>query len=144
MGLGWYNGHSPQKRERVQAWLNEQWNTGALPRPTQCAACGQTDGAIHGHLEDYDQPTTYVPLCITCHLLLHCRYRNHRVWHEYRQRVAQGWQAPPLDQRTAFGVLKRTILAGNWPEGVLHATAPGETFLDTLSMTRTGPQSALF
>jgi hypothetical protein len=139
MGLSWYNGHSPEKREAVQRFLNQQWDSGdpAWPRPTLCSACAQEHGAIHGHLEDYDQPHTYEPLCITCHLLLHCRFRYRAIWAEYLDRVAAGWQAPPLTQREGFGQVRSGILSGRWPDGLWRpAPGPGPGYLHTLTLTR--------
>lgn len=131
MALGTYNGHSGAKREKVQRLVTAKWATGEWPRPERCVACGQTAGTIHGHHEDYDQPREYVPLCITCHLLVHCRFRNAGVWEEYRARVRRGWRAPALDQRSAFGALQRTILRGEWPEGEWVNEPRWETWLDT-------------
>jgi hypothetical protein len=140
--LSWYNGFSPVQRESVQRFLNQEWNAGRLPRPTQCIACEQTEGAIHGHLENYDQPQTFVALCITCHLVLHCRFRQAQVWLDYVDHIAAGWQAPPQDQRNAFGNLRRTggILSGvfdggRWREGI-PPDASRETYLNTLPLTR--------
>ncbi|KWW97368.1 hypothetical protein LI90_4340 (plasmid) [Carbonactinospora thermoautotrophica] len=138
MGLSWYNGHSPEKRERVARWLEEQWTAGTLPRPSRCIVCDQTEGAIHGHLEDYDQPTSYVDLCITCHLVLHARFRRPAAFIEYRDRVARGWQAPPLTQRVAWVTLNRGILAGRFPPGTWRDVPPGVTFLDGLPLDRGG------
>lgn len=136
MGLSWYNGHSPQKREQVQTWLNHQWDTGVLPRPSRCIACDQTQGTIHGHLENYDEPTSYVELCITCHLVLHSRFRFPVVWQRYKQLVADGWQHPGLTQRSAFASLNQGVLAGRWPAGRQRTTAPAGTYLDQLPVTR--------
>ena len=47
------NGFSGKQRERAQRWLNKEWNARRLARPTECVACGQTDGIIQAHAEDY-------------------------------------------------------------------------------------------
>lgn len=136
MGLSSYNGFPPEQRESVQRWLNQQWDAGAVPRPTTCVACGQTEGTIDAHLENYDEPLSYVELCVTCHMLVHMRFRHSGTWLVYRQRVAEGWQAPALTRRGVVGVLAKGILAGAWPVGVSRP-APGSTFLDTLTLDRT-------
>jgi hypothetical protein len=134
--LSSYNGHSGAKREQVQAWLNKQWNAGALPRPSCCAACGQVEGIIDAHLENYDEPTSYVEACVTCHLVLHCRFRYVTAFAAYVDRVGSGWQAPPLHtRRNALGVLAQGILRCVYPDGVQRAEAPGRTFLDDLLPT---------
>lgn len=63
MGMSTYNGFDGAYRARVQDELNAMWASGLWEPPTECAVCAQTDGAIHGHLEDYSRPETYVPLC---------------------------------------------------------------------------------
>jgi hypothetical protein len=136
MALGTYNGHSGEKRERVQRWLETQWTAGYVARPSCCIVCGQTEGAIHAHLEDYDAPWSYVELCITCHLVLHSRFRRKPVWFEYLAQVSAGWQAPPLAQRAGFTTLAAGILANRWPTGLQRAAAPGRTFLDELEPAR--------
>lgn len=136
MGLGSYNGFSGSQRESVQRWLNKQWDAGSLPRPSKCVACGQTEGTIDAHLEDYDTPASFVDMCVTCHMMIHMRFRNQLAWRQYRERIAAGWQAPPATRTEVFSALKRGILAGNWPRGVTRP-APGETFLDTLTLDRT-------
>lgn len=143
MGLSSYNGFPGAQREAVQRWLNTQWDAGRLPRPSKCVACGQTEGAIDGHLENYDEPTSYVDLCVTCHMLLHMRFRNRMAWTLYRDRVRGGWQAPPLTRcQPIFAILQRGIIAENWPDGtwtgrgVSMAGEPEPTYLDTLPLTR--------
>lgn len=140
MTSSWYNGFSPQQRDRVQAYLNRQWTTGALPRPALCIACLQDEGAIHGHLENYDLPDTFVALCITCHLVLHGRFRHAEAWQGYCDHVAAGWTAPALEQRRAFGVIQHGILRGRFEGGRWRTDVPrdgsGRTFLDTLTLDR--------
>lgn len=133
MSLGSYNGHSGVKREQVMRLVNRKWDSGEWVRPTWCTVCGQDEGTIHGHHEDYDKPDEYVPLCITCHLVLHCRFRNDLVWDQYRRWVREGWQFPPLEQRTAFGALQRGLLAGRFPDGAVKVNPPKRaTYLDTI------------
>jgi hypothetical protein len=130
MAMGTYNGHSGAKREQVQRYLNKRWAEGSMARPACCVACGQTEGALHAHHEDYDRPDEWVPLCITCHLMLHCRNRNRQAWDTYRHRIRMGWRSEPLDQRSGFVTLQRTILRGDWPVGVWQDEQRGPTYLD--------------
>lgn len=51
-----YNGFTGDQRNRAQRWLNSQWAAGHFPRPAQCCACGQADGIIDAHAEDYSEP----------------------------------------------------------------------------------------
>ena len=134
--MGAYNGHSGEKRDRVLKWMKQQYASGAIPRATRCCACGQTRGHLQGHHEDYDRPGSHVEICVTCHLVLHNRFRRPAMFDEYRARIRSGWQAPPLTQKAAWGALARGILAGNYPEGHYVRKPVRSTFLDTLS----GPQ----
>ncbi|RSN38581.1 hypothetical protein DMC64_41680 [Amycolatopsis sp. WAC 04197] len=132
MGLSTYNGFSGAQRERVQSWLTREFAAGRIERPTQCESCGQNEGVIDAHHENYDEPTSFVGLCVICHLALHCRFRNTEGFLEYRRRVAEGYQHPAvLDRRTALGELQRTVMKGVFP-GRVRPDAPGATFLDSL------------
>lgn len=73
MGLSSYNGFPGPMREAVGRRQARAWKDGTLPKPDRCDACGQTQGAIHGHAEDYSRDDVYLPLCITCHLILASR-----------------------------------------------------------------------
>jgi hypothetical protein len=89
-----YNGFSGEQRLRAQAWLNKEYKAGRLVRPSVCVACGQRQGVIDTHTEDYSFP--FGPhinahgLCYRCHLILHCRFRAPRAWQSYCDSLAQG------------------------------------------------------
>lgn len=96
-----YNGFSPEQRNKAQAWLNKQWKAGLLARPCQCQACGQTEGRIDAHAEDYSEPfeagkTDQYHLCYRCHMAVHCRFRNSEAWRIYKQHVREGRIFPPI------------------------------------------------
>lgn len=99
-----YNGFSSQQRNKAQRWLNAQWASGRLARPTQCVACGQVDGVIDAHAEDYSEPfragvTDGFHLCFCCHMMVHCRRRNDRRWMQYREIIEGGRRALPFIRR---------------------------------------------
>jgi hypothetical protein len=76
-----YNGFSGKQRERAQRWLNKGWTAGRLARPSECVACGQTEGVIQAHAEDYLEPfragvTDGFHLCIICHAMVHARSKD--------------------------------------------------------------------
>jgi hypothetical protein len=95
-----YNGFSPQQRERAAAWLREQWRSDARPRPSRCCACGQDRGIFDAHAEDYSEPfgdqTDAYPLCYACHMMVHCRFRNHDAWEAYKEKVRAGGRIAPF------------------------------------------------
>lgn len=127
-----YNGFSGDQRARAQRWMNEQWRTGKLERPSCCDACGQVDGAIHGHAEDYSEP--FGPhlqeywLCFLCHMMLHCRFRNPEAWERYREQLRQGARFAPA--RTFGDVVREHIGRPGVPDGM--GAPRGPTVLDLI------------
>jgi hypothetical protein len=75
-------------------WLNVTWAAGT-PRPAKCIACGQDAGVIDAHAEDYSLPfalgkTDEFHLCFTCHMMVHCRFKNPHAWDRYGAIVMDG------------------------------------------------------
>lgn len=92
-----YNGFTGAQRNAAQQWLRTMWGSGRLERPKQCCACGQAEGVIHAHTEDYSLPyaagkTDEFPLCFTCHMMVHARFRNPERWNYYRAKVREGFR----------------------------------------------------
>ena len=99
-----YNGFSAAQRQKSQNWLNQQWRSGALPRPCKCIACGQDKGIIDAHAEDYSEPfaaekTDQYHLCFRCHMMVHCRFKNPGAWHNYKFSIMQGIRFKPFYSR---------------------------------------------
>lgn len=99
-----YNGFTPDQRNKAQAWLNAQWKAGTLARPSTCHACGQDQGIIDAHAEDYSLPfaagkTDQYHLCFRCHMMVHCRHRNLNRWRWYKEAVANGMRFTPFHSR---------------------------------------------
>lgn len=118
MGLSDYNGFPGKMREKSLRRVHKLWDSGEVPRPTQCDACGQRDGTIHGHSEDYSDDHVHLPLCITCHLLLHMRFQMPSTWDTYRAQVRAGYQGTPLEQRNALYRIKQLYASSDpthWP-----------------------------
>jgi hypothetical protein len=68
-----YNGFSSAQRNGAQAWLRAEWASGRLAKPVRCCACGQDQGVIDAHAEDYSAPfragvTDGFHLCYVCHM----------------------------------------------------------------------------
>jgi hypothetical protein len=57
-----YNGFTSSERDRAFAWYKGELAAGRRHRPTVCDVCGQTDGVIEAHSEDYSGP----PRVTTC------------------------------------------------------------------------------
>lgn len=102
-----YNGFSSNLRTRAQRWLDREWRAGRLERPTQCAACGQTEGVVQAHAEDYSEPfrrgvTDGFHLCLICHAMVHARHLNEYAWREYRRVVEAGGRAKVTGKNQTF------------------------------------------
>lgn len=107
MGLSNYNGWTGRQREASLRRVHKLWDSGAVPKPTTCLACGQTQGAIHGHSEDYSNDDVHIPICITCHLILHTRFQQPALWDLYRTAVRHGFRGVPLEQSNALYRIKQ-------------------------------------
>src|SRR5687767_2279538 len=77
-GRAWYNGFDPKVRAASGQYRRELMSRGWKP-PSTCLACGQSEGAVDSHVEDYSRPfdpAKYIPLCFRCHLFaIHMRHR---------------------------------------------------------------------
>lgn len=135
MGLSNYNGFTGKEREASLRRVHKLWESGEVPRPTQCMACGQTEGTLHGHSEDYSNDHVHIPLCITCHLILHMRFQQPVLWDTYREMVRLGYQGVPLEQRNALYRIKQiyapTYEGTDWPMHLENDQRSG-TVLDVI------------
>lgn len=112
-----YNGFSGFQRGRAQSWLNAQWASGKLARPKVCCACGQTEGVIDAHAEDYSEPFTAgktdgFHLCFICHMMVHCRFRNPLAWKRYVEAIERGVRFVALGGRN-FPRFSALFLSGD-------------------------------
>jgi len=98
-----YNGFDGKQRLKALAWLKGEYRAGRRVPPTVCDACGQEDGIIEAHSEDYSDPfgphTGKYGLCFRCHMMLHSRDRNPEAWLRYKQMVLSGWRFEPAYSR---------------------------------------------
>jgi hypothetical protein len=92
--MNWYNTFSPAQRNAAFAWLKKRYADGSRTRPTVCDACGQTEGLVEPHSEDYSEPygdhIGQFGLCYRCHMMIHCRFRARDAWNAYRAAVRVG------------------------------------------------------
>ena len=89
-----YNGFDHNQRMRALYWLRKEYAAGRRHPPTLCDACGQTEGVLEAHSEDYSAPygdhIGRFGLCYRCHMAIHCRYRHPGAWKAYKQNVREG------------------------------------------------------
>jgi hypothetical protein len=100
--------YTPEQRNKGDKLIKEAIADGSLKPLSQCACarCGQDEGIIHYHTEDYDSPVeTVEPLCWRCHMMWHSRYRAPEAAFKYFTAVKDGKRFPAV-HRHNFKVLK--------------------------------------
>jgi len=99
-----YNGFSAKKRMEVHNWLKAEVEARRVEWPKKCEACGQTEGIIDAHHENYDKPLEFIGLCCTCHRMLHYRFKNQEAWERYKEAIRRGVRYRPVYRRD-FGAI---------------------------------------
>lgn len=131
-----YNGFTSAQRSKALAWLNKEYAAGRRHRPTQCEACGQTEGVVDAHSEDYSQPFgAHIGahrLCFRCHMMVHCRFKNPKAWALYKAQVRNGKIFRPFMTRNFGGFVSETITKYGAGVPFTLRAGRGATFLDTL------------
>jgi hypothetical protein len=101
-----YNGFDHEARMKGYRWLQREYAAGRRVRPIVCEACGQTEGKIAGHSEDYSEPfgdhIGKYGLCERCHLTIHTRFKNPEAWAIYKQHIREGRIFEPVRGFQAF------------------------------------------
>lgn len=111
-----YNGFTPEERRAAFEITKAAWRDGTATPPRECEVCGQTEGRIEAHDEDYTRPLDYYEVCYTCHMMIHCRYRDPFRWGQYLALVeagatfrrARGW--PDFRERYLEGELTAQVV----------------------------------
>jgi hypothetical protein len=136
MVLKTYNGFDHYQRMKGYRWLQGEYVAGRRARPTVCDACGQTEGEISAHSENYGEPfgdhIGRYGLCYRCHMAIHTRFNNPEAWEAYRHHVALGRIFYPIGK--SFVRFCRETLERKGA-GVLFKQGPvrGFTLLDQLT-----------
>lgn len=96
-----YNGFSPEQRYKALAYHKEQIKLGKKPpKPDCCDACGQTEGFLTWHSEDYSEPfgehIGQHGVCYVCHMMIHCRFRNRFAWAYHIDELRKGKMPQPM------------------------------------------------
>ncbi|MBW7907352.1 MAG: hypothetical protein H3C50_00295 [Kiritimatiellae bacterium] len=101
----WYNGYSPEERNKKLALANQKLAAGELPEATgPCMLCGDPDALVEYHSEDYGEPFLWEPpavysLCQTCHRFkLHGRFARPEDWETYLAHIRRGGYARDLKE----------------------------------------------
>lgn len=81
LGDNSYNGFTGAERRRGDQVLQVLRKQGVVPEPETCDICGTT-GRVGYHGENYFDPFSMAPLCFSCHMALHRRFRSPEKWFE--------------------------------------------------------------
>lgn len=118
----WYNGFSPNERDKKFKEYKLRLKNGTISPPTgPCALCGDPDVPVEHHSEDYGQPYIWEPpglfeLCRHCHRhKLHKRFADVALWHAYLTHVRRGGYARDLKDKSIMEEVaqcKRAIQQG--------------------------------
>ncbi len=125
-----YKQWTAEYRKESLKLTNKAKKMGWIPQPKKCRRCGQEDGILHLHNEDYTvthETLTDVfnrfpiqitkeeieainqalePICWRCHLMHHSKHRNAKAVEIYQDEVRRGKKYPPV-YRHDFSILNR-------------------------------------
>jgi hypothetical protein len=137
-----YNGFDGAQRLRALAWAKIGYADGTRERAKLCMACGQTQGILDRHSEDYSEPfgdhIGAFHLCFTCHMQIHCRFARPAVWRRYRDAVNAGATFRPIYSRD-FRLFTSLYSEDSFPEPWRMGPPPARRVLDEV---RDGPNGA--
>lgn len=128
-----YNGFPGAQRARALRWLKGEYAAGRRTRPERCDACGQTEGVLQAHSEDYSEPFgAHIGehgLCYVCHMMIHCRFTAPRAWEVYRLNVRSGRRVRA--GKAEFGRVQQLLhgMDAEWENGLMPRE---ETLLDAI------------
>ncbi len=129
-----YNGWNRAERSRATRWKHAAGRRGEYLPPIVCSACGQDQGRIFGHWENYDPPFSAakdIPLCSRCHFMVHSRHRRPEQWDRYRAAIAKGWRPPAVGASDAAVPVESTV--DSRPRAwILSPTPPSILVLDRI------------
>lgn len=119
------------ERSRSLALTRKCKKLGLIPHPSRCRFCGQENGILHHHNIDYDvslevQPKLIngtataeerkrlddilIPVCWTCHMMLHRGETHPKSAEVYFAGVANGMQPAPVYKPTEWRVLDKYMI----------------------------------
>lgn len=104
-GLSTYNGFSGKERSATDRLQKKAITEGRLKLKKICCVCGQTQGAIMMHLENYFKPLDpdeIKEMCVECHLSLHSRFRKPNTWIKRCLDARKGIKSKPYYSAWAY------------------------------------------
>lgn len=96
-GMKSYKGWTKEQRLASLKLTKAAIARGEIPPAKKCNRCGQTQGIIQYHNEDYSHPTKYLEsLCQRCHLVHHSARRAPEACKRYWDSIKAGKMWPPI------------------------------------------------
>jgi hypothetical protein len=92
-----YNGFSGEERNKTIYIQKKAIKEGKLKLKHKCCVCGQEEGLIMLHLENYFKPIDpdeVKEICVECHLKLHARFHKPMDWLRHCLNVREGIKSP--------------------------------------------------
>lgn len=126
-----YKKWTAAERNRSLAQTRKCKALGLIPKPTRCRFCGQENGILHHHNVDYDvslevQPKlingtatledkkrlddVLVPVCWTCHMMLHRAEQHPKSAEAYFEQVKNGMRPFAVYTPNAWGILEKYMI----------------------------------
>lgn len=125
-----YKKWSKEDRLKSLAITNNAKKLGLIQNPKKCNRCGQTQGILHLHNEDYDYTLNELPaliqrineltqeereqiakclepICWTCHMIHHSVHRNKEAHDEYFRKVYEENFIPEPVYKHDFSILRK-------------------------------------
>ena len=138
-----YNGFGPKIRDDSYRWMKGEIAAGRVPPPICCSACGETDGHLDYHTEDYSRPfgphIYAYELCFRCHMMLHSRFHQPKRRRRYIEQLEAGAVFEPLMSRGEIYKLN----ASAWLEDpVGWGIRRGVSCFSSVVFRRSGPWAA--
>jgi hypothetical protein len=130
-----YNGFTHEQRMKSLAWGNKQKKLGLWKAPTQCHACGQTEGTLDLHREDYTEPfhaEDEYPVCYRCHMMIHCREHGMETWKMYKRIIQSGYRFAPIEGRNFMAFWWWFKKPSEWSPTKAIFTPIGKTVFDLI------------
>jgi len=87
MKIGPYNGFTGDQRLIADRKIKVAIEMALIPVATECSICGETNGRMDYHAENYGRPLQVAAICSKCHLALHNRFRSPGFAASWKKRV---------------------------------------------------------
>jgi len=147
--MEWYNGYSPQEREKKLREHHKLFPNHSHPYYSGlCHMCGDPHSPVAPHSEDYsepflwDRPAEYA-LCQTCHGRIHKRFNSPFSWAAYKLYLRRGGYGSDLKSPPVARLLSKLAKAleaggGGFPLESLRLSPPPDVWWEGLT---TDPES---